>query len=360
MSDHRVLDVLLESHSRSTRTLTELVLAQLAALWAGVDKMKPEGGAWYDGDLLRAASAQAAMIMQDGIAEYRTQTEAYQAQLFDVLEIEWPQELETVRSWEYEREDRAGVLIDEVAERPAEQRRYAKSVGKSDEEALEAAIERAEVIADTDLHDAGRERVSDIYRAAKTVTGYRRIIRPELSTSGTCGLCAAASNQRYTVEELMPIHDRCKCETMPITEDEDPGGVINRSDLNKLYEAAGSTLAQDLKRVRITIDEHGELGPRMTSGGVLIPDGTTRKRRAQPKKQSTKTRTKTSGSGESQDEKDARLAKREQQAQMLKDSLENLKIRASKGEEGLEEAIRYQNERISRLSSEIWDLRWGR
>jgi hypothetical protein len=55
---------------------------------------------------------------------------------------------------------------------------------------------------------------------------------------------------------------------MPIVGDLDPGMSINREDLERLYEAAGdSTAARDLKRVRVQINEHGELGPVLTVRG---------------------------------------------------------------------------------------------
>ncbi len=360
MSDLRYLDVLLTAHTKATLSLAEMAVRQLAALWITVDQMKPEGGAWYDGDLVRAAGAQAAMVMQTAINESRTEADAYIEQVLTELDIDWP-EVEEIHTWEYEREERSDVLIDEVAERPAEQRRYQTSIGKTDEEALAAAIDRAGVIAETDLADASRSRSQQVYRATAEITGYRRVIRPELSKTGTCGLCAVASHQRYRLDELMPIHDRCKCQTMPITEDEDPGGAINRADLNRLYEAAGSTLAQDLKRVRLTTGEHGELGPLLTEHGIAIPAGSTRPaRKKAPKKQASKTRREAPRSGETSAEQDKRLAKREAQAQVLQDSLENLKIRQSKGEKDLEEAIRWQTDRISRLTQEIWDLRFGK
>jgi hypothetical protein len=54
-----------------------------------------------------------------------------------------------------------------------------------------------------------RETTRRHLAAAEDVTGYRRVIHPELSKSGTCGLCVAAADRIYYVDDLMPIHTNC-------------------------------------------------------------------------------------------------------------------------------------------------------
>lgn len=98
------------------------------------------------------------------------------------------------------------------------------------------------------------------------VIGFRRVIRPELSATGTCGLCVVAATNWYTVDALKPIHNLCKCVTLPVVKGEDPGFGWNQEDLRKnldqMYGAAGgSTSGKKLKRIRVKITEHGELGP---------------------------------------------------------------------------------------------------
>lgn len=97
------------------------------------------------------------------------------------------------------------------------------------------------------------------------ITGYRRVIHPELSRTGTCGLCIAAASRLYTVEELMPLHTRCKCTIAAVTVAHDPADDANTIDLKQLYGHAGGTSAGHLKRTKYQLDEHGELGP------VLVP-----------------------------------------------------------------------------------------
>jgi hypothetical protein len=89
---------------------------------------------------------------------------------------------------------------------------------------------------------------------------WRRIIRPELSEGGACGLCVVAADRLYYREDLKAVHERCKCEVLPVYGEADPGLSLNRQDLDALYDAAGSNRGADLKRVRIAVETHGELG----------------------------------------------------------------------------------------------------
>jgi hypothetical protein len=100
------------------------------------------------------------------------------------------------------------------------------------------------------------------------ITGYRRILHPELSRTGSCGLCIVASDQVYKTSELMPLHNLCKCTVLPIIGALDPGSSLNNLTLADLYAAAGdSTHAHDLKRVKVTVRQHGEYGPVLVIAG---------------------------------------------------------------------------------------------
>lgn len=104
-------------------------------------------------------------------------------------------------------------------------------------------------------------------RPGPKIIGYRRVIHPELTKTGTCGMCIAAADRIYTIEELMPLHTRCQCTVAAITAAHDPGDDANSIDLKTLYGHAGGKTVSHLKRTRYMVDEHGELGP------VLIPQG---------------------------------------------------------------------------------------
>lgn len=143
--------------------------------------------------------------------------------------------------------------------------------GRTDEEATEAALERVAVAAENDVTAAVREQYHKTMGQQKA-DGYRRILHPELSKSGPCGLCVVAANRTYQVTDLLPLHGRCVCEVLPIYGKKDPGINLNFSDLDRLYRlAAGNAEDEDngrrdtstkkLARLRVAIAENGELGP---------------------------------------------------------------------------------------------------
>lgn len=170
---------------------------------------------------------------------------------------------------------RNGVDLATVYDRPAEAFRRRYSITEDVDEALRAAEQRLLTMVDLDLQAARRDGEHQVLTAVagaserrdgSRIIGTRRIIHPELSEGGVCGLCVAASDRIYTLEELRAIHAWCKCTTAVVTEDYDPG-ESNDVDLEALYAEAGSTAGPDLKRTRWKINEHGELGPVLTREG---------------------------------------------------------------------------------------------
>lgn len=166
---------------------------------------------------------------------------------------------------------RYGVTAAEAYNRLPRHYRYAVSRGLSDDLAMRSVVDRARRMLDLDVMLASREQQRSTLSAnTGVVAGYRRVIRPELSKTGTCGLCVAASDRVYGVAELMPIHPGCKCAVMPIVGDHDPGAFVNRDDYARLEAAAtptgehGARKRRDWSSVRVTIDEHGEYGPMLT------------------------------------------------------------------------------------------------
>ena len=103
---------------------------------------------------------------------------------------------------------RQGVTPEDVWRRPAEQYRYAASQGAEPAQALKVATQRAVALADTDRQLADRWAAREKLQLPE-ITGYRRIIHPELSVSGVCGLCVVAADRIYHVEELRAIHENC-------------------------------------------------------------------------------------------------------------------------------------------------------
>lgn len=136
--------------------------------------------------------------------------------------------------------------------------------GKSEEQARIEGLRRAMTTADTDVMLAERAQVQRFFTERKPagVVGYRRILHPELGSGAPpCGLCVVAADRLYHVEDLMPIHARCRCSVAAATADSDPGRSLNEEDLARIYREAGGNTKQRLALVRVEYAEHGELGP---------------------------------------------------------------------------------------------------
>ena len=163
----------------------------------------------------------------------------------------------------------------EVLNRPARAYRYQKSIGASEKDAQDVAAARLRTIVDDNLMLAQRlaeaEALAQAADLDDRVIGYRRIVHPELSRGGVCGMCLVASDRIYKISDLKPIHEDCCCTVAAVTKDHDPGGV-NADDLKRFYEDAKGTNRESLKRTRYKVDEHGELG------AVLVPKAEHRSR----------------------------------------------------------------------------------
>jgi len=160
-----------------------------------------------------------------------------------------------------------GIPAVEEWVRPIEEYRHARITGLDALEAELRAITRAEAMADLDLGMARRDAYAGRLASAENVTGWRRIIHPERSESGTCGLCVAAADRLYGKGDLLPLHARCKCTVLPATAALDPGQTLNADEIAALYESAGSTGRQSLAKVRFAVREHGEIGPLLVDAG---------------------------------------------------------------------------------------------
>lgn len=158
--------------------------------------------------------------------------------------------------------DPRGIPAVQEWRRPVTAYRRAKLTGLDDIVAEDRAMQRAEAMADLDLAMARRDTAARRLASVGSVTGWRRVIHPEQSAGGTCGLCVVAADRFYTLAELNPIHARCKCTVMPVVAGKpDPGYTLNRQTLDTLYKAAGGTAGAKLKRVRVAVAQHGEIGP---------------------------------------------------------------------------------------------------
>lgn len=138
------------------------------------------------------------------------------------------------------------------------------------ERAVEHGRRRLETIAQTDVQMAQR-RTMQLLEENDRIVGYRRVL-----TGKSCIFCATASTQRYTRENLQPIHAHCDCGVAPIFGDSDPGRVVNDDLLQRLKARGGRYWRQagfvdddgnpidptDLPgREALEVTDHGELGP---------------------------------------------------------------------------------------------------
>lgn len=320
------LRLIMDIQARGFALAASLLIRQLVALWRDFDQ-------YYDGDLVAARAARSASMVDAATGPIRRQTQSYLKlayQQFDDLAFPSEEEIDAAN------DDALDRLVNPLDEwnRPAEQFRYAQSQGQTRGQAIEIATKRVEELADMDLALAMRNEASNIIRATPKITGYRRVIHPELSESGTtCGLCIAASTRVYSKEELMALHEHCHCTVMPIVGEEDPGNFFNEEDidlLNQIYKAAAGNDAQSLSRTRFKVIQNSELGP------YLVEEGSKTKGNLSPGSP----RTKISRS----DSVDAQI-------KSLTESLSRLIDRQRNGED-VSEPIVWQQDRLRLLRSE--------
>jgi hypothetical protein len=174
-------------------------------------------------------------------------------------------EPEELPPWGLE-EEREALDPAEPYGRVADGYRYQTTIlGDSPEKAQSKAAVRIANTAATDVQLAVRAQYQKTM-SAQGARGWRRILHPELSQSGPCGLCVVAADRVYKTEDLLPIHNRCVCEVLPIYAGADPGLTLNGDDLSALYEAAGGNTREQLRRISVVLTEHGELGPVLVHG----------------------------------------------------------------------------------------------
>ena len=168
----------------------------------------------------------------------------------------------------------------EAYNRPARKFRFLVTEGMDEDEAMARALTQLDGVTDTNAMLAARLGEAEALRRAEKagvpILGQRRVVHPELSKGGTCGLCLVASDREYKIGTLAPLHDHCKCTTSPITETQDPGSILNAIDLERLYDEAGGNGRDVLKRTRYAVDEHGELATVFKPTGGVERTSTTR------------------------------------------------------------------------------------
>lgn len=99
----------------------------------------------------------------------------------------------------------------------------------------------------TDIQLAQTHSSRDWISGEERIVGYERVLGP----GRNCGLCVAASTQRYSTEDLMPIHERCGCSVAPIYGDRPVGRTIDPDTWRVVKsQAEGDLSASSLSRLR--------------------------------------------------------------------------------------------------------------
>lgn len=173
-----------------------------------------------------------------------------------------------------------------VYARPTITARRLISEGRSTLDALRVARARLTSTAETDVMLAARDAGHRTMIRIQRVVGYRRV-----PNAKACEFCLLASTQRYTHNDLMPLHSHCRCTIAPIIGTRDPGHVLapdltdrlrkldpgigltgaakqRARDLaawDRLPQAEVRARAQQLYSDTVAVHEHGELGPVLTS-----------------------------------------------------------------------------------------------
>ena len=257
----------------ATRTAAEAQATALAAAAAGAFAQ------WYDTGAITDWSGRLAGQIESLLRITARSTDAYLARLIGMLTGKTSRPLGAIDVTQL----RNGVTHAGALARAADVFRYQQARQDAAARALltaptprvpdlqaplSAAVDRVRQVTQTDVQLATRAQTTRAFTAAGEqglITGYRRIIHPELARTGTCGLCVAAADRLYKVGELLPLHDGCHCTVAPVTAASDPGMQLNQLDFKRLYKAAGGTGRAGLQRTRYTIVEHGELGPQLVA-----------------------------------------------------------------------------------------------
>lgn len=229
------------------------------AVQAGAVASLLQGDDWYDSQAITGMARRIVRLVEPGQRQVAASTDGYLSRVSSLLA---GRRVAPVGAGSKLRIAalRRGVSHEGVYGRLADQYRWLRSVGKSADEAQSLVGHRVEVVADMDIALASRDQ-EHRFMLVRDVDGWRRIIHPELSKGGSCGLCIVAADRKYTRGDLKPIHAGCHCEILPIINGVDPGLSLNKADLKRFYAEAGGTAAKKLKRTRYVVREHGEVGP---------------------------------------------------------------------------------------------------
>ncbi len=257
MADLGRITARVDAHSAVRQTLAERAEQQVLRLVTSFD-------GWYDHAAITAMTADVVKYVEAAQRGVAQATDAYLAQVATEIigrtirpaGIIDPSTL------------RQGVTHQGAYGRLADQYRYQASIGTPVSDVMAGVVARAKAMVATDIALSFREQSHRNMISTPGFTGFRRIIRPEMSKNGACGLCIAASDRIYARADLLPLHGgSCHCTVLPILNGVDPGRSLNQGELDYVYGESGSMRAEDLRTTRFRVEQNGEIGPVLVHAG---------------------------------------------------------------------------------------------
>ncbi|MDF1596957.1 MAG: hypothetical protein P1T08_12835 [Acidimicrobiia bacterium] len=167
-----------------------------------------------------------------------------------------------------------------VYRRPFVRTWTALSAGASWSDAVGQGRNTVGMLADTDTQLAARNAAQAVTSQSSRIVGYQRVLAP----GKNCGLCIVASTQRYSSEDLMPIHSNCGCTVEPLFGTRAPSRIIDGDSLSLVKDQLRSAdlpyTREAMSRLRIDTDtlpavsivSHGELGPTLWNSAHKFTD----------------------------------------------------------------------------------------
>lgn len=161
--------------------------------------------------------------------------------------------------------DLRGVPPAEVYARPFVALRTALSEGRSLTEAVRIASNRLREIAEADMQQTyAHANQQAMQRLPEEVRPryWRRVLVGEEN----CALCIVAASNRYTVEDLNPIHPGCNCDVDPVF-GRDVHRETDDARLRQVHQAVqeltgrASAGGRSVDYRKLLVRDHGELGP---------------------------------------------------------------------------------------------------
>lgn len=257
MPDVKRVTARVDAHSAARQVLTERAEAQVLRLVSGFD-------GWYDHPAISRLTAEVVRYVESAQRGLAQATDAYLSQVATEIVGRTIAPVGIIDPSGL----RQGVTHEGVYGRLADQYRYQTALGLPQSDVMAGVIARAKTMIATDMTLAFTHQSRRVMKSSRLIEGYRRVIRPEMSKTGTCGLCIAASDRIYDRADLLPIHDgSCHCTVLPIVGGHDPGRSLNQDELDYVYGESGSTRGDDLRNTQLQVKENGEIGPVLVQRG---------------------------------------------------------------------------------------------